>query len=338
MNEDILNKVMKESNLELSPDEYEAAKEIFAKMESGDFSVLERVYTEDYEEIPVSIEEFLSEPQYFGNVTDRGRGVYPYWKDALSRVFSEESYCREVVLTGPIGSGKTSTAVLGIAYCFYRLLCLRNPQEFYALMSSSPIFFVFFSLTIDFVQDSSFAMLMEGMMKSPWFSARGEVRGRDYKRIEFPKKNVHIALGSKFVLGDGTLGKNVISGCFAPEETIMTASGGKVTFGEAYECGGVSLLGYLPVNKSVYIENAEIVLTKKEEDIYEVELEDGIVMRCTMDQRFLVETTTGELKEKALMDIDIETESIVRVNIDAEELNEDTVLSNWDSFDNRRMP
>lgn len=45
--------------------------------------------------------------------------------------------------------GKTTIAVTGMAYLLHRLLCLKNPQEYYNLQGNSQIVFVFFNTTMD---------------------------------------------------------------------------------------------------------------------------------------------------------------------------------------------
>lgn len=48
-----------------------------------------------------------------------------------------------------IGLGKTSISVIGMAYLLHRLLCLKNPQEYYNLQGNSKIVFTFFNTTMD---------------------------------------------------------------------------------------------------------------------------------------------------------------------------------------------
>ena len=56
-------------------------------LKSGDLSILESLYDEDYEEIPVTIDEFISNPRYLGSVYDGGDLVYPYWRNILHKFF-----------------------------------------------------------------------------------------------------------------------------------------------------------------------------------------------------------------------------------------------------------
>ena len=58
---------------------------------------------EVYEEIPVSIDEFLENPQYLGGTTNRGKAIYPAWRKALREIFADPYKYTTVILTGCIG-------------------------------------------------------------------------------------------------------------------------------------------------------------------------------------------------------------------------------------------
>ena len=66
---------------------------------------------EGYESVPVDIDTFLNDPFYLGQIYGNGQ-VYPYWLDALHKVFPNPLYSpyEEVCVTGCIGAGKTSFA------------------------------------------------------------------------------------------------------------------------------------------------------------------------------------------------------------------------------------
>lgn len=62
---------------------------------------------EGFEEIPVSIDQFIDDPQYLGQIYGDG-GVYPYWMEALRKIYPNPIYSpyEEVCVTGAIGVGK----------------------------------------------------------------------------------------------------------------------------------------------------------------------------------------------------------------------------------------
>lgn len=66
---------------------------------------------EVYEEIPVSIDEFLENPQYLGGTTNKGKAIYPAWRIALREIFEDPYRYNAIVLTGCIGSNYTASRV-----------------------------------------------------------------------------------------------------------------------------------------------------------------------------------------------------------------------------------
>lgn len=63
---------------------------------------------EGYESVPVDIDTFLNDPYYLGQTYDEGRAVYPYWREALHKIYPNPLYSpyEEIAVTGCIGAGK----------------------------------------------------------------------------------------------------------------------------------------------------------------------------------------------------------------------------------------
>lgn len=80
---------------------------------------------DSYIERPVSIETFLSDSDFLGDVI--GREIYPFWRNHLTKLFPTTFYSpySEVILSLPIGSGKTTLSNISILYEIHKLLCLR---------------------------------------------------------------------------------------------------------------------------------------------------------------------------------------------------------------------
>ena len=76
-------------------------------------------------------EEFLTK-RYIGQFADL---IYPKWKEVFLEAFSENARTKELVLTGCIGAGKSTMAMLCHFYNLYRINSLRYPQ---LVMGSSP--------------------------------------------------------------------------------------------------------------------------------------------------------------------------------------------------------
>ena len=78
---------------------------LFKKIEEGDTSTLEALYSVDYERIPVDPAVFFTESDYLGHI---GRDIYTAWWGHLMKILDPASGIFEVILTGPIGNGKCS--------------------------------------------------------------------------------------------------------------------------------------------------------------------------------------------------------------------------------------
>lgn len=127
-------------------------------MRVGDFSELskdERTYNQPV----VSVEEFVCDDYFLGK-----KGVvYPEVLKAAVEM-NNGSYI-EAVLTGGIGSAKTTLAHYSMAYQLYVLSCLRNPHELFNLDPASEIAMVLQSLNATVaknVEYNRFRSLCEG--------------------------------------------------------------------------------------------------------------------------------------------------------------------------------
>ena len=139
-----------------------------------------------YHEKPVDIKQFIVDPKYMGNATQRGSKVYPCWHDALDKMFSDDSKYL-VVLTGAIGGGKTTCATIAMAYCMYRMLCLHSLKGFYGKMDIGRVAVSFFNLTRTLGGSKGFNTLMGYLNSSPWFQDRAKKFGTVGKkdRLEY---------------------------------------------------------------------------------------------------------------------------------------------------------
>ena len=173
----------------------------------SDPSVIKDLYYEDYDEIPVDIMTFISDPYYLGAATNNGSSIYPYWKEQLVDIFDESKSYSEVALTGSIGCGKSHIAVIALCYATYRLMCLKDPATFYKLAKGSPIYIVFLNLTVNLSQGVAYSKFNQILLMSPWFLAHGHA-STSAKSPEYIPNNTQI----KFTAGSQVshvIGKDV---------------------------------------------------------------------------------------------------------------------------------
>lgn len=128
----------------------------------------------DFKKKPVDIETFIEDEYYLGRM---GRDLHPLWKRDLKIVFDVNSPIFEWIMTGAIGIGKTTLAMISLAYCAYRLSCLHDPALYYGLLADSMLAIGLFSVTKRTVSDTGYSKLRGFFDTSPYF------------RYEFPRNS-----------------------------------------------------------------------------------------------------------------------------------------------------
>lgn len=191
-------------------------------MSNGDDSSYKKLLLEDYEEIPVTIEEFLHEPKYLGRglTDDTGRfTVYPYWEETLKKLFPDPlkpvAY-NTLALTGGIGLGKSFMASLVMCYELYRMLCLKDPYVHYNLQPIDKISFAVMNITLDAARGVGWDKLQQLLQSSEWFLRHGKVTGTS--NLEWhPDKRIELICGSqnRHILG------RAVYACFFDEVSFQ---------------------------------------------------------------------------------------------------------------------
>lgn len=285
----------------LSEEEKAYLAEIVQELESkGRSSALESLWSADYHEKPVPIYEFLTNDEYLGRSLKDPEGnltIYDYWVDKLERMFDsdEDNPIQEVALSGCIGSGKSTCAVIGMAYFLYRLLCLKSPASYYRLATSSTIALAFFNVTLNQSYGVGYAKLQKYCQNSPWFLKHGKVLGRT--NPTYYPDNIDILVGSR---NEHFIGHDIF--CLTGDTLIITAEGmlpiealaGSPKYLYTADDEGMLRLTNTP---------AQAVLQGYADTLIEIELEDGTAIRCTPDHRFLTKNR-GWVEAKNLTEND----------------------------------
>lgn len=156
-----------------------------------------------YEEMPVSLDEFLDSERYLGKFTNNGKTVYPFWREKLNELFADDASYINMSITGDAESGKTTATVLGIAYLLYRLLCLNNPQEYWGFPQDNKISVAFYNTVQNLAMGTAYTKLHSALCESPWFLEHGTVSNEGYIGTFEPNKGITIdtALTAKGMLG-----------------------------------------------------------------------------------------------------------------------------------------
>lgn len=248
----------------------------------------------DYEEIPVDIETFLKTPKFLGRglIDDEGRfTVFPYWVEMLKKIYPDPlkpAKYNTLALTGSIGIGKSFVAVLIGLYELYRMMCLKDPYVYYGLQPIDKISFAVMNITLDASRGVAWDKMQQLLQSSEWFMEKGTVSGTVNEEWH-PPKGIELIAGS---LSRHIIGRAVFW-CLDGDTEIATNLGDyklselvdkQIQVYNIDTNGNLCLSDYCTV-KPTAIETEE----------YEIELEDGTIIKCTPSHRFML--SDGSYKE-----------------------------------------
>lgn len=225
---ELLNTLNEDNILDsLSPEERELALSILKEFsEEGTSKILSDLVYEDYEEIPVDINEFLTNPLYLGKGLVNSEGkftVFPYWVETLNKLFptNVDTAYNTLILSGAIGIGKSFVAVIAMLYLLYRMLCLKDPYLHYGLQPIDMITFSFTNITLDAAKGVAWSKCQELLQVSPWFMSKGTV-SKAQQPVWQPSKNIELIYGSqtRHILGRAVFSNFSDEISFIPNQDI----------------------------------------------------------------------------------------------------------------------
>lgn len=159
----------------------------------------------DYKEAVPTIEIFIKDPYYIGKSI--GDTLYPIWLDALKKVYPSPYYSpySEIILSGAIGLGKSTMARIVTLYDICKLLCLKNPHDFYSLTPTTVISYALMNATQGLSKKVLYDEIIQMIELSPFFKSRLDLNKK--ARTLF-KGNIDIDSGSRGrdMLGTATIG------------------------------------------------------------------------------------------------------------------------------------
>lgn len=172
---------------------FENGEPSFAVLKEKWESIVERA--RNYNHCIVSIEELP--PEIVFNFTVDRLHNYPLSCGIVSK------NC----VTGCIGAGKTSFALMGAMYDLYHVTLLKDPHKKYKLLSTTSIIFSLVTATMDLASAVMANQFLDAMGASPYFCSKfNPKKGERLDEDMFPH-HVGIGYGSR---GGHNLGKAVI--------------------------------------------------------------------------------------------------------------------------------
>jgi hypothetical protein len=170
--------------------------------------VKSEAWERDYETKPLPIEDWLQSEYHIGKWYYKN--LFPAWREEIIEVINRGAI--EWIVTGSIGSGKTTAAILANLYKLYDVTCMKDPCAYY---SSTTVTFGMFSVVKYLAQDVEANMLVTRIMESEYFRKQvGMEKEVDNPRfaktaaLRFPK-NIRFTFGS---LARHGLGQDIFGG------------------------------------------------------------------------------------------------------------------------------
>ena len=192
-------------------------------------NVIDRVQIKEFTQLRpiVPIEEWISDPYYCGK--DCVDKLYPFWKDLICDIFGggKQNYT-QIVITGGIGTGKSTVGLYIVLRKLYELSCYENVAGLFGLMSNSMTAFLYFSLTKYQAERSGFAQLRSIIDSVPYFKELFKRNQYRNSTLDFPE-NIRIFYGSS--CGD-MIGLNCISAIIDEANFFGDNAGSEVNMGD----------------------------------------------------------------------------------------------------------
>ena len=194
------------TNLEnLTDQERQAVLDILNEISStGTSDKLNSIILEDWAEVPVDIDTFIHNPRYLGRGLMNAEGkftLFPYWEDLLKKIYPDPmspAVCNTLALTGAIGIGKSTEAVIIGLYELYRMLCLKDPAVYYGIMSTDVISFAVINITLDAAAGVAWSKMQNLIQSSDWFLSHGSLSKTEIPTWKpFAKSNIELICGSQ---------------------------------------------------------------------------------------------------------------------------------------------
>lgn len=294
----------------LSPEQKELAIKILKEFanDGNSHTYAELIYA-DYKEIPVDIETFLKDGKYLGNAWKDAEGnfkLYPFWLEVLKDIFPNNVDTNYDVLleSGARGIGKSEVACGCIgSYLMYRVMCLKNPLEHYHIKNTEKIAFAFMNIKLDLAKAIAMDKFQKTIQRSPWFMSKGTITQKDNQPYWNPPDPLEIIIGSQ---SDDVIGRPIFF-CLDGDTLIKTTNG--IERLDTLVNKDIQVVSIDEHGKEVISEYCTVKPTLKTNEEYQIELEDGSIIKCTPTHRFMLKNGTYKMAKDLTEDDELFDES-----------------------------
>lgn len=303
-NIDLLNTLQSEEEKQIA---LSILNELSSKGESK--TLLDLLY-QDYKEIPVDIETFLTDDRYLGLAWKDARGkskVYPFWMNVLKEIFPNnlDTNYDTLLESGARGLGKSEVACGAVcSYLMYRVMCLKNPLEFYHLKLTEKIAFAFMNIKLDLAEAIATDKFQKTIQMSPWFMSKGTMTRRNNKDFWLPPDPIELIVGSQ---SDDLIGRPIFF-CLDGETMIKTTEGLKRL--DTLVNKDIQVMSIDERGNEVISEHCTVKPTLETNEEYQIELEDGSIIKCTPTHRFMLKNGMYKMAKDLTEDDELFDESV----------------------------
>ena len=165
------------------------------------------------------------------------------------------------------------------------MLCLKDPYAYYGLMPMDKITFSMLNVTLDAAKGVAWDKEQQMLQASPWFLSHGQMNASRVAPQWQPSKHIELVFGSN---NNHVVGRALF--CLDGETIIKTTDGDfKLKDLENKEIKVYSLDNE---NQLVESDICTVTPTIKTNEEYEIELEDGSIIKCTPNHKFMLKDGT----------------------------------------------
>lgn len=176
-------------------------KEILAARAKGEVAECEVIW----KRFPVTPEMFFTDEYYLPSCAS----LYPVVLESLIELNTPENGYTEAVLTGGIGSAKTTIALHTAAYQVYLLSCMRNPHKAFGLDPTSEILIIFQSLSAHLASSVDYKRFRTMLQDSPYFKEKYNFNRKIESKMVFENR---VEVTPVSGMETAAIGQNVIGG------------------------------------------------------------------------------------------------------------------------------
>lgn len=198
---------------------------------------LDYLYSFDYKEKPPTVKQFINEKKYLGSSLMNGVGesmLFPVWHENIEDMFRDNRFV-QIVLTGSIGCGKSTAAIVAVAFVMCQLLCLKNPWQYFKLAPSAKMGISFFNLTKTLSESRGFSKLQSFLVRSPWFREHATTISERVGNEKMDFDLFRYVLASPEARGFSIIGEDIVCSLMDEIDSPSETPGRKLKVLQAYE-------------------------------------------------------------------------------------------------------